>query len=329
MTLPLSGHTPESLMLLLLALGLDAALGEMRWLFRWIPHPVVVMGNAIGWLDRRLNRAGRSPTNLRLRGVGVAIGVPVGAAVLGGVISFVARTLPHAWILEVFITATLIAQRSLFQHVHDVARALKDNGLEAGRYAVSRIVGRDTQSLNDHAVARAAIESLAENFSDAVVAPVFWYVVAGLPGILAYKAVNTLDSMIGHRNDKYRSFGWASARLDDLLNLLPARLSGLMVTLAAPFTPSGRPVRALVTMLADARHHRSPNSGWPEAAMAGALSLSLGGPRRYPGLVIDEKWMGKGRISATITDINRALILFIAACVIDAGGVAGLLWVVA
>jgi adenosylcobinamide-phosphate synthase len=322
-------HTPESLLLLLMALGLDAALGEMRWLFRWIPHPVVMIGNAIGALDRRLNRPGRSERNRRLRGVGVALAVPLTAAALGAVITFVARTLPHAWVLEVFIAATLIAQRSLFEHVHDVARALHDGGLAGGRYAVSRIVGRDPQSLDAHAVARAAIESLAENFSDAVVAPVFWYVLAGLPGLLAYKAVNTLDSMVGYRNDKYRAFGWASARLDDGMNLLPARLAGFILALAALFTPKGRPIRALVTMVADARHHRSPNSGWPEAAMAGALDLSLGGPRRYPGLVVQEKWMGKGRVAATIADIDRALLLFIAACVINAGLVAGVLWVVA
>jgi adenosylcobinamide-phosphate synthase len=200
--------------------------------------------------------------------------------------------------------------------------------LEAGRFAVSRIVGRDPQSLDAHGVARAAIESLAENFSDAVVAPVFWYVLLGLPGLLAYKAVNTLDSMVGYRDDRYRDFGWASARLDDLLNLIPARLSGLILSVAALFAPRGNPFRAAITMVRDARHHRSPNSGWPEAAMAGALDLALGGPRKYPGLTVTESWMGKGRAMANVADIDRALVLFTAACVIDAGLVVGLLWLV-
>ncbi len=323
---PAFGHAPDGLMLLFLALGLDALLGDMPWLFRWLPHPVVVIGRGIAQLDRRLNRADRPEADRKLRGVFVAGLVPLAAAATGLAISFVARTLPHAWLLEVFLTATLVAQRSLFEHVHDVARALRAGGLEAGRYAVSRIVGRDPHSLDQHGVARAAIESLAENFRDAVVAPVFWYVLLGLPGLLAYKAVNTLDSMIGYRNDRYRAFGWASARLDDAMNLVPARLAGAMLAVAALFTPKGRPIRAAATMLSDARHHRSPNSGWPEAAMAGALDLALGGPRRYPGHTVEENWMGAGRAKATIADIDRALVLFTAACVIDAGGVAALMW---
>jgi adenosylcobinamide-phosphate synthase len=207
-----------------------------------------------------------------------------------------------------------------------VARALDHNGLEAGRYAVSRIVGRDPQSLDEHGVARAAIESLAENFADAVVAPVFWYLILGLPGLVLYKTVNTLDSMVGYRNDKYRAFGWASARLDDALNLIPARLAGMIIATAALFAAKGNPVRSVRTMITDARHHKSPNSGWPEAAMAGALDLALGGPRKYPGLVVDEKWIGRGRARATVADIDRALHLFSAACVIDAGMVILVLW---
>jgi adenosylcobinamide-phosphate synthase len=320
------GHTPDPLLLLFMALAVDAALGEMPWLFRHIPHPVVMMGRGIAALDRRLNRPERGERALRVRGLLLAAGVTLGAAGVGAIIAFLARAIPHAWLAEVFLAATLLAQRGLFQHVDDVARALEDGGLEAGRYAVSRIVGRDPQSLDAHGVARAAIESLAENFADAVVAPVFWYLLLGLPGMLAYKAVNTLDSMVGYRNDKYRAFGMASARLDDLMNLVPARLAGLMLTLAAPFVPRGRPLRALGTMVADARHHRSPNSGWPEAAAAGALDLALGGPRKYPGLVVDEKWIGRGRARATVADIDRALHLFTVACVLDAGLVVLVLW---
>ncbi|WP_096704622.1 adenosylcobinamide-phosphate synthase CbiB [Magnetospirillum sp. 15-1] len=321
-----SAHAPDGLMLLFMAIAVDAALGEMGPLFRLLPHPVVLIGRLIGALDRRLNRPERSEADRRRRGILVALGLSVVALGTGAVIAFLARTLPHAWLFEVFVAATLLAQRSLFEHVHDVAVALKDNGLEAGRYAVSRIVGRDPQSLDSHGVVRAAVESLAENFGDGVVAPVFWYALLGLPGLLLYKTINTADSMIGHRNDKYRAFGMASARLDDALNLIPARLAGLLLILAAPFVPRGRPWGALVTMLRDAGHHRSPNSGWPEAAAAGALDLALGGPRKYPGLVVDEKWIGTGRARAETSDIQRALHLYTVACLLQVGGVIFLLW---
>ena len=313
------GTAPDPLFMLLLAIGLDGVLGEMPWLFRFVPHPVVAIGRAIAALEKRLNRSDRSERARRVRGVLVALGLVTAAAGVGTVVAVLLRSFPHAWVAEVFLVATLLAQRSLFEHVNTVARALDDNGLEAGRFAVSRIVGRDPQSLDAHGVARAGIESLAVNFADGVVAPVFWYVLFGLPGMLVYKTVNTLDSMVGYRNDRYRAFGWASARLDDLMNLVPARLAGLMLCLAAPFVPKGHPFAAVATMVRDARHHRSPNSGWPEAAAAGALDLALGGPRRYPGLVVDEKWIGKGRARATVADMDRALHLFTVACVLDAG----------
>ncbi len=320
------GHAPDALLILFMALALDAMFGEMGPLFRLLPHPVVVIGRLIGRLDKRLNKPSLPEAERKTRGVVLVVLMVALALAVGGAIAFVARAVPHLWLIEVFAAATLIAQRALFDHVDDVARALEHNGLEAGRYAVSRIVGRDPQSLDEHGVARAAIESLAENFADAVVAPVFWFVVLGLPGLLLYKTVNTLDSMVGYRNDKYRAFGWASARLDDLLNLIPARLSGLIIALAALFAARGNPLRALGTMVRDAGHHKSPNSGWPEAAMAGALGLALGGPRKYPGLVVDEKWIGQGRARATVADIDRALHLFSAACLVNAGAVVLLLW---
>jgi len=320
------GHAPDGLFLLFLALALDAVMGDMKWLFRLIPHPVVVIGRLIAKLDRKLNRPERGDKARKQRGIVLVVIMVSGAALIGAVISFVARVLPHAWLFEVFFAATLLAQRGLFEHVDDVARALQHKGLEAGRYAVSRIVGRDPASLDEHGVSRAAIESLAENFSDAVVAPTFWYALFGLPGILVYKTVNTLDSMVGYRNDKYRAFGWASARLDDVLNYIPARLAGLIVTLAALVAARGNPIRALITMFRDARHHPSPNSGWPEAAMAGALGLALGGPRKYPGLVVDQKWIGQGRARTTFADIDRALHLFSAACLMNAGLVTLVWW---
>lgn len=321
------GHAPDALFLLFLAIALDAALGEMGPLFRLLPHPVVLVGRLIGRLDKRLNRPERGEAERRRRGV-LLVPLVVGPAVAAGAaIAFVARAIPHAWVVEVFVAATLLAQRGLFDHVNDVARALEDKGLEAGRFAVSRIVGRDPQALDEHGVARAAIESLAENFSDAVVAPVFWYALLGLPGMLAYKAVNTLDSMVGYRNDKYRAFGWASARLDDVMNWVPARLAAVILAVAAVVSAGARPFAALRTMLTDSRHHRSPNSGWPEAAMAGALGLALGGPRKYPGLTVDEKWIGSGRARATVADMDKGLHLFMVACVVDAGLVALLMWV--
>lgn len=320
------GHAPEALFLLFLAIGLDAVLGEMRWLFRFVPHPVVAFGRIIASLDQRLNKATLPDSERKGRGVVLVVLMAALALAVATAIAFVARVVPHAWLIEVFVAATLLAQRSLFDHVDDVGRALEGHGLEAGRYAVSRIVGRDPQSLDEHGVARAAIESLAENFSDGVVAPVFWYAVLGLPGLMLYKVVNTLDSMVGYRNDKYRSFGWASARLDDVLNWVPARLSALIVVLASIFAAKGNPWRAMVTVARDARHHPSPNSGWPEAAFAGALGLALGGPRKYPGLVVEQKWIGQGRAKATVADIDRALHLFSAACVIDVGLVILGLW---
>lgn len=320
------GTAPDALLLLFMALAVDAVFGEMGPLFRLLPHPVVLLGRMIAALDKRLNKPSLPESDRRLRGVVLVVLVAAVALGIGGAIAFVARAVPHLWLIEVFAAAVLIAQRALFEHVDDVARALQHNGLEAGRYAVSRIVGRDPQSLDAHGVCRAAIESLAENFSDAVVAPAFWYAIGGLPGLLLYKTVNTLDSMVGYRNDKYRAFGWASARLDDVLNLIPARLAGLIIALAALFAARGNPIRALVTMVRDARNHKSPNSGWPEAAMAGALGLALGGPRKYPGLVVDEKWIGAGRARAEFTDIDRALHLFSAACLVNAGLVILVLW---
>lgn len=320
------GTAPDALLMLFMALAVDALFGEMGPLFRLLPHPVVILGRLVGALDKRLNKPTLPESDRKTRGVVLVVLMVLVAVTVGGVIAFVARAVPHLWLLEVFVAATLVAQRALFDHVDDVARALQNNGLEAGRYAVSRIVGRDPQSLDEHGVSRAAIESLAENFSDAVVAPVFWYVVLGLPGLVLYKTVNTLDSMVGYRNDKYRAFGWASARLDDVMNLIPARLAGLIIAVSALFSARGNPWRALVTMLRDARHHKSPNSGWPEAAMAGALGLALGGPRKYPGLVVDEKWIGSGRARATFADIDRALHLFSAACLVDAGLVVLVLW---
>lgn len=308
------------LLLLLVALAMEPLCGEARGPLSRLAHPVRLIGALIASLDRKLNRPERS--DRRLRGVLVVLVVAGLAAVTGWTISWLGRQVPFGWLAELALVISLLAQRSLFRHVRAVGTALAERGLEAGRAEVAHIVGRDVRQLDEHGVARAAIESCAENFSDGVVAPVFWYVLFGLPGMLAYKAVNTLDSMLGYRNERYRDFGWASARLDDLLNLVPARLAGLLLSVAAVAVPGAQPSAGLRTMLRDARLHRSPNAGWPEAAMAGALALSLSGPRRYPGLMVDDPWIGDGTARATARDVTRALSLFVVACALNGGLVA-------
>ena len=305
------------LVLLVAALALEPLLGEARGPLRRLPHPVRLIGTLIAVLDRKLNREDRSPADRRLRGVLVVVFVAGLAAVAGWAVAWIGGALPFGWLAELALIVALLAQRSLFQHVRAVGLALAERGLEASRAAVAHIVGRDVRQLDEHGVARAAVESCAENFSDGVVAPAFWYLLFGLPGMLAYKAVNTLDSMVGYRNQRYRDFGWAAARLDDVMNLVPARLSGLLLSAAAVAVPGAQPVAGLRTMLRDARLHRSPNAGWPEAAMAGALSLSLAGPRRYPGLVVDDPWIGTGTSRATARDVARALSLFTVACLLN------------
>src|SRR5215470_17443950 len=220
---------------------------------------------------------------------------------------------------EAVTISVLVAQRSLYEHVAAVAAALASDGVVGGRAAVRHIVGRDPASLDAHGVARAAIESLAENFGDGVVAPVFWYLLLGLPGLFAYKMANTLDSMIGHRTPRYRAFGWAAARVDDVLNTVPAPLSGLLLAVAAAFTKNSRPGRAVAVMVRDGRKHHSPNAGWPESAMAGALGLALAGPRQYPEGPVADPWLGDGSARAGVPDIVRGLQLYRIACLIQGG----------
>src|SRR5271169_324085 len=312
------------LLLVVAGLAIDAWFGDMSALFSRVPHPVVLAGRGIGFFDRKLNRDIRSEASRRGRGI-VTVIVLVGlAAAIGLAIQRVCRGSLVGAAVEALLIAVLVAQRSLYDHVADVARALDRGGLTAGRDAVRHIVGRDPMSLDAYGVARAAIESLAENFSDGVVAPAFWYLLLGLPGLFAYKMANTLDSMIGHQTQHYRSFGWAAARFDDLANLAPARISGLLIAAAALFTENGRPGRALAVMLRDARKHRSFNAGWPEGAMAGALGLALVGPRHYPEGVVVDPWVGDGTAHATIPDIARALSLYKLACLLQGGLVLGI-----
>ena len=308
----------ESLTILAAALALDALFGEMGMLFRLLPHPVEAMGRLIGALDRKLNKPERGEGARFWRGV-FAVAMLVGAAGgLGWLIATLARGIPGGWMIEAFLVATLLAQRSLYDHVAAVGWALHNDGLAGGRRAIRHIVSRDPASMDEHGIARAGLESLSENFADGVVAPVFWYAVAGLPGMLAYKAINTADSMIGYRSEKYRAFGKAAARADDVANWIPARLAGLITAAAAALSGTDW-ARALRIMWRDASTHASPNAGWPEAAFAGALGLALGGPRTYPGQGTKEHWIGgDGKRKYGPGGIRRGLKLYIRACAVNA-----------
>ena len=309
----LAATASDPFLILLLALAVDLAFGDMATVFRILPHPVVLAGRAIAFFDRRLNRADRSDRARQSRGIATVVILVGAAAAIGWLIAEYLRIVHYAWALEALLVAVLLAQRSLFEHVAAVGRALQADGLAAAREAVAKIVGRDPESLDEFGVARAAVESLFENFSDGVIAPAFWYLLFGLPGLFAFKTASTLDSMIGHRSPKYLHFGWAAARLDDLLNWIPARLTAVLICLAALVLPGAHALDALRTALADARKHRSLNAGWPEAAAAGALGLALGGPRRYLGTVMNEPWLGEGRARLTVADIGAALKLYLAA----------------
>jgi adenosylcobinamide-phosphate synthase len=304
--------TPLSMtpLVTLLALLIEAIMGYPDFVVRSIGHPAIWMGRLIAFLDGRLNHDGMANASRRAAG---ALAIVVVAGVAGGTafgLELGLFRLPAGAVLVALAASTLLAQRSLHDHVARVAAALETEGLEAGRKAVSHIVGRDTAALDEAGVARAAIESLAENFSDGVVAPALWLAIGGLAGGATYKAINTADSMIGHRTARHGAFGWAAARLDDLVNLPASRLSALLLVAAAAITSPAAAMEALRAVVRDARYHRSPNAGWPEAATAGALGLALAGPRSYGGIVVADALMGSGRRSATAADIRRALALY-------------------
>jgi len=292
------------------ALLIEIIVGYPDRLVRAIGHPVMWIGALIGALDRMLNRKTLSDGARRAAG-GAAVLVLL--AVAAGVAVALERgltRLPYGLAAEALVASTLIAQRSLHRHVADVAAALETRGLVAGRRAVAHIVGRDPDALNEAGVARAAIESLAENFSDGIVAPVFWLAVGGLVGGACYKAINTADSIIGHRTSRHAAFGFVAARLDDLVNLPASRLTALLIVAAAAVTPGASPAAGWRAVIRDAPRHRSPNAGWPEAAMAGALGLKLAGLRVYAGVAVDDATMGDGRSAATAADIRAALALY-------------------
>jgi adenosylcobinamide-phosphate synthase len=303
----------------LAVLVLEAAIGYPDRLHKIIPHPVVWAGRGIAALERRWNRPDWPEAQRRLLGVATLALIAGGAALMGFLIDHWATKTLWTTLVVLLLASTGLAQRSLYTHVAAVNAALRSNNLPAARLAVGRIVGRDVSVLDAGDVAAAALESLAESFCDGVVAPAFWFLLFGLAGLFAYKAINTADSMIGHREPHWRAFGWASARTDDLFNLIPARLSGCLLALAAR---GGWRV-----MLRDAKKHDSPNAGWPEAAMAGGLKIRLGGPVAYDGAPHQRPWFGDGR-QPNAADLARGLRVYLGGCallwtLLAAGG---LLW---
>jgi len=299
---------------MVVAMAVDALLGWPSWLFARIGHPVTWLGRLIGVIDAGWNRDSDPPALRRAAGVaGASVVIAISVAV-GWMLQVL---LPTGWLQIVLVGVLawpLVALRSLHDHVAAVAAPLLAGDIAGAREAVSRIVGRDPTALDEAGIARAAIESLAENASDGIVAPVFWGAVFGLPGILGYKAINTLDSMIGHRSERHEAFGWAAARVDDVANFIPARLTGFLFVVLAP-----RRSEALSCMTRDARRHRSPNAGWPEAAMAGALGVRLSGPRIYHGSTTDEPWLNEGARDPLARDIAEALTVYRRAMLLLAG----------
>ncbi|HLG47353.1 MAG TPA: adenosylcobinamide-phosphate synthase CbiB [Reyranella sp.] len=305
-----------SLGLALIAGAVEAGVGYPDTLYRAIGHPVTWIGRLIAWADNRWNSEEDTDVQQRVHGIVLTATLVIGGLLIGFFISrlFYVFLPPLVALVPIAVLATsLVAQKSLHEHVEAVADAL-NLGLENGRDAVAMIVGRDTKELDQSAVCRAAIESLAESFCDGIVAPLFWLALLGLPGGIAYKAINTADSMIGHKTERYLYFGWAAARTDDVMNWPAARLAALWIALGALFVKGASPWQALVITWRDARKHDSPNAGWTEAAMAGALGVRLMGPRTYGGELVHGQWMGKGRIAASAADIRTALRIYRAAC---------------
>ena len=302
---------PDRIAILIISFGIEAVLAYPAPVFRAIGHPVSWIGALIAALDSTLNRPNASFAVRRAAGVATVLLLVAGSLGVGFVLETLARTIPYlGFAVAIVVVAALLATGNLDQHVRAVAAAIRVDGLAGGRRSIANIVGRDPETLDEAAICRAAIESLAENASDGVTAPALWFLAGGLPGMIAYKAINTADSMIGHMSEHHRAFGWAAARLDDIVNLPASRLTGLMFIAAATMVPGASASSAWRAYRRDARLHRSPNAGWPEAAMAGALGLRLAGPRSYGGVVVDDHWMGDGRAEATAGDIDRALTIY-------------------
>ncbi|MFM8859237.1 MAG: adenosylcobinamide-phosphate synthase CbiB [Methylocystis sp.] len=305
----------NSLIITLIALALEASAGYPSRILESIGHPVTWMGVLISRLENKLNDACLDYKSRRLKGFVALFILIITTLLMSCIICFILNLFPFGALVTAIVASSFMALRSLDLHVKAVADGL-DASLEEGRAAVGKIVGRDVTLLDETGVASAAIESLAENFSDGVIAPALYLALFSLPGAAIYKAVNTADSMIGHMSERYEAFGFAAARLDDLLNLVPARMSASLIILASVIAPGTSASQALKSALRDAPRHLSPNAGWPEAAMAGALGVSLGGPRIYAGTLIQGTKLGDGPSPAGSVDIRRALSLYRSAALI-------------
>jgi adenosylcobinamide-phosphate synthase len=299
----------NSFALAALVLAIEGFVGYPQALYKLIGHPVEWIGKLISFLDEGLNDPDRDQSEVRAQGVFAIVILCVAVGVPAWFISKTLAGISYGWVVNVLLATTFVAQKSLRDHVSAVHRALSTS-LPAARQAVGKIVGRDPDTLDESGVAKAALESLAENTADGITAPIFWYALLGLPGLVIYKAINTADSMIGHKSEKYLHFGWAAAKLDDLINLPASRLTGLLFAAAAWFTSKKNAQASLHSMWRDAGKHQSPNAGWPEAAMAGALGLRFGGPRNYEGELVDLPYMGDGRDTLTAADIGKGLELY-------------------
>ena len=287
------------------ALAIDAVLGWPERLFRLLGHPVTWLGRLIDWTDAACNRSSHPPAFRRAAGLIATLVVIALPTILAIAVQAELTTSWSRIVIAGILAWPLVALRSLHDHLTAVERPLQSGDIEGARSAVSRIVGRDPANLDEAGIARASIESLAENTSDGVIAPMLWGAIFGLPGIVGYKTINTLDSMIGHRTPRHEAFGWAAARIDDLVNFIPARLTGFLFAVL-----SVRPADALACMMRDAQCHRSINAGWPEAAMAGALGVRLSGPRVYHGTLADEPWLNEGGRDPRAADIAKGLDLY-------------------
>jgi len=298
---------------LLLALLFDAIVGDPDWLWRRFPHPVVWFGHVINWLDKNYNRSNASPKERQQKGLMGLIFLILFGAAIGVALKYLIGVFVLPLLLEVIVVSVFLSGRSLYDHVKRVAQKLAETDLTQARRAVAQIVGRDTETLDRSGVARAAIESLAENFSDGVIAPALWYLIAGLPGLIIYKIINTADSMMGHKTTRHRDFGRSVARFDDLINLPASRLTALLCVIGAGLRHQSTAAQnAWRTIGKDAEKHRSPNAGWPEAAMAGALNIALSGPRIYEGKADNEPWINEsGRKQLDQEDINTSLRLYL------------------
>jgi adenosylcobinamide-phosphate synthase len=308
---------PDTFALAALVLLIESLIGYPKPLQTALGHPVEWIGKLISKLDEQLNEG----ANRKQKGVIAILLLCAAAGIPAAVLTYALSQIPYGWVLNVLLATSLVAQHSMREHIRAVADAL-DISLVRARTEVGKIVGRDPDTLDESGISKAALESLAENTSDGIVAPIFWYALAGLPGIAIYKAINTADSMIGHKSERYLEFGWAAAKLDDLVNLPASRLTGALFTATAWLRSKQQAKAAWNAMRRDASKHNSPNAGWPEASMAGALGLRFGGPRSYGGDTLELPWMGDGRAQMTKEDIRSGLAFYEVAILVLAAGFA-------